>query len=72
MTDQVKFPGSHYFPPTHLSNATRTDIFLKMLTLSPCDPLNSNPPQRKHCTVMIYMKERDLIVFLPQDKKHRV
>lgn len=44
----------------------------QMLTLSPCDPLNSNPPQRKHCTVMVYMKERDLVVFLPQDKKHCV
>lgn len=47
-------------------------MFLKMLTLSPGDPLNSNPPQCKHCTVMIYMKERDLVVFLPQDKKYGV
>ena len=60
------------FHPTHLYNLVHGDIFLRMLTLSSCNPLNSNPPQRKHGTVMIHVKKRDLVVFLPQDKKHRV
>lgn len=53
------------FHSTYLHNLINADMFLEILTLSPCDPLNSNPPQCKHCTVMIYMKKRDLVVFLP-------
>ena len=60
------------FHPTHLHNLVHGDMFLKMLTLSSWDPLNSDPPQGEHGTVMIHVKKRDLVVFLPQDKKHRV
>lgn len=43
-----------------------------VLTLATCHPLDSDPPQCEHGTVMVHVKERDLVVFLPQDEKHSI
>lgn len=46
----------------------RTKYFsMRILTLSTCHILYSRPPVEDHRTVMVNMKERQLIVLLPQD-----
>lgn len=40
------------------------------LTLSTCNPLNTNPPQSEHGEMVIDMKKTNLVEFLPQDEEH--
>lgn len=42
----------------------------KELTLSTCNPFNTNPPQGEHGEVVIDMKETNLVKFLPQDEEY--
>lgn len=43
-----------------------------LLTLSTRDPLDTNPPEDEHGTVMVDVEEADLVELLPQYKKHSV
>lgn len=45
---------------------------IEPLTLSTRDPVQNTPPDVKHSGMMIYMKESNLTVFLPQYKENSV
>lgn len=42
---------------------------MKQLTLSTGDPLDADPPQDEHCTVVVDVEEADLVELFPQNEK---
>lgn len=47
-------------------------IIKKILTTSAGHPLDADPPEREHGTVVVHVQERELVFFFAQDEEERV
>ena len=55
-----------------LLNLQNFELETRSLTHSASNIFNSNPPERKHCGVMVSMQEGDLVVLLSQYEEYCV